>query len=78
MITRGEVTLNVTSMSCTNCSSFLQDSLSSLKGVFGVSVDLIEEVIRITYNPEKRSVADFKKVVVSGGYIVISMDSLIF
>ena len=78
MITRGEVTLNVTGIFCTNCSSFLQDSLSRLKGVLGVSVDLIEEVIRITYNPEKRSVADFKKVVVSGGYGVISMDSLIF
>lgn len=78
MIIQGEVTLHISGMFCTNCSSFLQDSLSKLKGVFGVSVDLAKEVIRITYNAEKRSVADFKKVVVSGGYKIISMDSLIF
>lgn len=78
MKTQAEVTLDVTGMFCTNCSALLQGILSELTGVFGVSIDLIKEVICVVYNPQKVSVSEFTNVITSNGYEVNDMNLLTF
>lgn len=78
MITQAEVTLYVTGIFCTNCSALLQDVLSNLKGAFGVSIDLIKEVICVSYDPEYVPGTDLANTVTSKGYEVNDMNILAF
>ena len=78
MRTQAEATLYVTEIFCTNCSALLQEVLSNLKGVFGVSIDLIKEVICVSYNPEYVSGTDLANAVTSKGYEVNDMNILAF
>ena len=78
MRTQAEVTFYVSGMFCTNCSALLQGLLSNLKGVFGVSIDLIKGLICVGYNPEYVSGTDLAHAVTSKGYEVNDMNILAF
>jgi copper chaperone CopZ len=76
MRNQAEVTLYVSGIFCTYCSAFLQEVLSDLKGVFGVSIDLIKEIICVVYNPDTVAVSEFTNIITVHGYEVNDKDIL--
>jgi len=64
-------TFNVPSISCSACSSKIQESVKSLKGVENVSVDLKSQQVNIDYNPDNIKPQEIKNYISQMGYEVI-------
>lgn len=65
-------TFNVPSISCSACSSKIQESVKSLKGVKNVTVDLKSQQVNIDYNPDNINPQEIKNYISQLGYEVIS------
>jgi len=62
---------NVPSISCSTCSSKIQQEIKSLKGVNGVSVDLKTQTVNVDFNPSEIQPQDIKRQISSMGYEVV-------
>lgn len=64
------VTLDVKGMGCSHCVESVKSSISSLKGIRLVEVNLTEGKINVEYNPNDVKVEHIKNVVIDAGYEV--------
>ncbi|KAF0222711.1 MAG: copZ [Erysipelotrichaceae bacterium] len=64
-------TLNVNGMSCAHCVHAITASVTSLKGVQDVNVDLSAKTVRIEYDAEELSIDSIKLAIVEAGYEVV-------
>lgn len=64
-------TFNIPSISCSACSSKIQESVKSLKGVTNVSIDLKSQQVNIDYNPNNIMPQEIKKYISQMGYEII-------
>ena len=62
------VELQVEGMDCQGCVKSVTRMLSALPGVSGVDVSLEQGRARVTYDPARAGVADFKRAVERAGY----------
>ena len=62
------INLPVTGMTCASCSSFVQETLSGLKGVNSASVNLAAEMATVIYDGSVISVSDIIAAVKNAGY----------
>ena len=62
------VELKVEGMDCQGCVKSVTRMLSALPGVSGVDVSLEQGRARVTYDPARAGVADFKRAVERAGY----------
>ena len=62
------VELKVEGMDCQGCVKSVTRMLSGVPGVQGVDVSLAEGRARVTYDPVKAGVAQFKRAVERAGY----------
>jgi Cu+-exporting ATPase len=69
------VRLDVTGMSCANCSATVEDALSALPGVSEASVNYATDEATVTYDPAETTLRDVVDAVESAGYGVVT-DSL--
>lgn len=70
MTTRQQIIekFTILDMTCTKCSSRVEEALMELDGVKSVEVDLENKSAQIEYDPEKIGREDFKKAVSEAGY----------
>lgn len=64
-------TFNIPSISCSACSSKIQEGVKSLIGVENVSVDLKSQQVKVDYNPETIMPKDIKMHISEMGYEII-------
>ena len=62
------VELKVEGMTCEGCVKSVTRTLSGLPGVHKVDVSLADAHAKITYDPAKSGLADFKRAVEQAGY----------
>ncbi|HEU4352252.1 MAG TPA: cation transporter [Burkholderiales bacterium] len=62
------VELKVEGMDCEGCVKSVTRMLSAVSGVSAVEVSLAEARARVTYDPAKAGLADFKRAVERAGY----------
>lgn len=62
------VELKVEGMDCQGCVKSVTRMLSAVPGVSGVEVSLEQASARVTYDPAKAGVADFRRAVERAGY----------
>ena len=62
------VELKVEGMDCQGCVKSVTRMLSALPGVSDVDVSLEQARARVTYDPAKAELADFKRAVERAGY----------
>jgi copper chaperone len=62
------VELKVEGMDCEGCVKSVTRMLSAVPGVSSVDVSLAQARARVTYDPGKAGVADFKRAVERAGY----------
>lgn len=65
------VNFNVPSVSCSACSSKIQEGVKELKGITDVSVDLKSQNVKIQYSPSEIKPQDIKKHITQMGYEII-------
>lgn len=61
---------NVPSISCSMCSSKIQDGVKTLKGIQNVQVDLKTQSVSVEYNPADTNPQEIKTKISSLGYEV--------
>ncbi len=59
---------NITGMTCSACSAHVEKSVSKLRGVKNVNVNLLRNNMRVDFDENTVSVSDIIDAVVSGGY----------
>ncbi|MCU4717413.1 heavy metal translocating P-type ATPase [Halapricum hydrolyticum] len=64
--------LDITGMSCANCSGTVQDALESLEGVETANVNFATDEGSVTYDPERVSLAEIYDAIEEAGYGVVS------
>ena len=64
--------LDITGMSCANCSGTVQDALESLAGIEEVSVNYATDEGSVTYDPEAVSLAEIYETIEDAGYSAVS------
>lgn len=62
---------NVPSISCSACSSKIEENVKELKGIGNVSSDLKSQQVIIEYNPSDISPQEIKKHIAQMGYEII-------
>ncbi|TYQ14813.1 UNVERIFIED_CONTAM: Cu+-exporting ATPase [Acetivibrio alkalicellulosi] len=62
---------NVPTISCSACSSKIQEGVKEIKGITNVSVDLKSQQLKVDYIPEEIKPHDIKKHLSQMGYEVI-------
>jgi copper chaperone len=62
------VELKVEGMTCGSCVNSVTRTLSALPGVQKVDVSLAESRAKVTYDPGKSGLADFKRAVENAGF----------
>ena len=62
------VELKVEGMDCQGCVKSVTRMLSAVPGVTGVDVSLAQARTRVTYDPAKAGLAEFKRAVERAGY----------
>ncbi|MFC7186878.1 heavy metal translocating P-type ATPase [Halorubrum yunnanense] len=60
--------LNVTGMSCANCSATIEDALTDLEGVISANANYATDEGSVEYDPEKVSLGEIYAAVESAGY----------
>ncbi|NLD45659.1 MAG: heavy-metal-associated domain-containing protein [Clostridiaceae bacterium] len=65
------VNFNVPSISCSACSSKIQEGVKQVKGITDVSIDLKSQNVKIQYNPSEIHPQDIKKHITQMGYEII-------
>jgi Cu+-exporting ATPase len=60
--------LNITGMTCASCVNTVEKALSNVKGVHEVSVNLITDKAKVTYNNSQTSVEELISAVRNSGY----------
>ena len=63
-----KVTLKIGGMTCAMCVKTIEDTLSRLDGITGVTVNLGSEKAYVTYNPRITTIAEMKKAIEDVGY----------
>ncbi len=63
-----KIELKITGMHCASCAVNIEKTLESTEGVENVSVNFASEVATISYDPEKITVEDIKKIISELGY----------
>ena len=63
--------LNVNRMSCSHCDHAIKTSISALKGIQDVEVDLSAKTVKIEYDTEKLSLDSIKLAIEDAGYEVV-------
>ncbi len=66
-----EIVLNVEGMSCSHCENRIKKSVSELKGVNNVNVDLQGKSVTVEYEEEKLDEDTIKETIEDQGYDVI-------
>ncbi len=69
------VTLNIDGMTCNHCVATIQTRVKQLAGVKSAQVSLRKRTARITFNPEKTSVAALKAAIIDAGYFITGEDT---
>jgi len=64
--------LNVTGMSCANCSATIEDALADLDGVVSANANYATDEGSVEYDPEVASLGDIYAAVESAGYGAVS------
>ncbi|QSG10919.1 Cation transport ATPase [Halapricum desulfuricans] len=64
--------LDITGMSCANCSGTVQDALESLSGVESATVNYATDEGSVTYDPDRVSLAEIYEAIEEAGYGVVS------
>ncbi|MFB6293020.1 MAG: cation transporter, partial [Halonotius sp.] len=65
-------TLDITGMSCANCSATIEDSLADLDGVSDVTANYATDEATVEYDPGSVSLADLYAAVEEAGYGAVS------
>ena len=65
------VSFNVPSISCSNCSNKIKNTLSFMQGVNNVAIDLKTQSVQVEYNPDSINPQQIKKEIAFLGYEVI-------
>jgi copper chaperone len=66
--------LNVPMISCHHCENTINEALTPLAGVSGVSVDIPTKKVTVQYDPSATGVDQFKDVLAEEEYPVESVD----
>ncbi|MBM7716889.1 Cu+-exporting ATPase [Bacillus thermophilus] len=67
-----ETTLQISGMTCAACATKIEKGLKRMEGVEEANVNLAIEKTKITYDPEKVDVSQFKEKIHSLGYDVVT------
>lgn len=67
-----ETTLQISGMTCAACTTKIEKGLKRMEGVEEANVNLAIEKTKITYDPEKVDVSQFKEKIHSLGYDVVT------
>ncbi|MFX0173392.1 MAG: heavy metal translocating P-type ATPase [Candidatus Hodarchaeota archaeon] len=63
-----DVNLAITGMTCANCVNTIEKGISKIDGVYGISVNLMTEKAKISYDPAKTNVEELITAVKKAGY----------
>jgi len=66
------IELQITGMSCANCSAAVEKTLAKTPGVTGAAVNLASERATVRYHPQEVTPADLVKVIGDAGYGVVT------
>lgn len=66
-----EVSFSVPSISCSACSSKIQEGVKDLKGVSNVLIDLKSQQVKVEYNPSELSPDEIKEHISTMGYEIM-------
>lgn len=77
MVEKKKAELKISGMTCANCVTTIEKSLSNLDGVLSASVNLGTEIGSIEYDPEKLNLSDLESTVKNAGYDVINEQVII-
>ena len=69
--------LKISGMTCANCASTIEKSISNLEGVSNAQVNLGNETALVEYTPKKIKLTDLEKAVEDVGYAVINEETVI-
>ncbi|OYR39861.1 heavy metal translocating P-type ATPase [Halorubrum sp. Eb13] len=64
--------LNVTGMSCANCSATIEDALADLDGVVSANANYATDESAVEYDPEEASLGEIYAAIESAGYGAVS------
>lgn len=62
---------NVPSISCSACSSKIEESVKDMRGIQNVSSDLKSQQIKVDYNPSDITPEEIRKHISAMGYEII-------
>jgi len=65
------VTFNVPSISCSACSTKIQESIKSLTGIQNISINLKSQQLKVDYNPDNIIPQEIKTHISKMGYEII-------
>ncbi|WP_339165449.1 heavy metal translocating P-type ATPase [Siminovitchia sp. FSL W7-1587] len=71
-VSQKETTLQISGMTCAACATKIEKGLKRMEGVEEANVNLAIEKTKITYDPEKVDVSQFKEKIHSLGYDVVT------
>jgi len=71
-----KATIAIRGMKCASCVSVVEEALSSLPGVFDVSVNLATENATVLYDPDTVTFTDMKGAIRDAGYDVIETETI--
>ncbi|WP_340085317.1 heavy metal translocating P-type ATPase [Siminovitchia sp. FSL H7-0308] len=71
-VSQKETTLQISGMTCAACTTKIEKGLKRMEGVEEANVNLAIEKTKITYDPEKVDVSQFKEKIHSLGYDVVT------
>lgn len=66
-----QVVLKVKGMVCGHCKSAVENSLKSAAGVRDAVVDLLNETVKVSYEPEKITEKQLAEIIAEAGYRVV-------
>ncbi len=69
------MTVDITDMSCANCSETVQDALEQTPGVVTADVNFATDEAQVTYNPAEASLTDFYDAIEDAGYSPVREDA---
>jgi copper chaperone len=67
-MTKSRKTVKVDGMSCKNCVKTIENGVGTLDGVKKVKVDLAEDTVNVSFNPDKINIKEIKSELVALGY----------
>ena len=70
------IIINIGGMTCASCAQINERALKKTVGIVDVAVNFATKKANISFDPEKITPKEIKKVIVKSGYKVMEMDEM--